>query len=235
MKLRSLGSILTGVCLAAVVACAPSPTQPSSENPQDSQLEEEVASDTGNESAEAQDYSFQTSEPETKMAQVSVEGETSEIELQRFVSESSPFMTYFPAEDFTPEAAGEGSEEGDRFYFSPTGTPNREAYVQVVFPENASSPEDVQQLVLGDKGLLAINNWDEVSQNSSTAYSWAVEEIFYEQNTDAETYMGVVYIGEQNGEAFYVVTHAPAEYGDGFDPRANMILENLEISDTNSL
>ncbi|NJN91582.1 MAG: hypothetical protein HC878_15280 [Leptolyngbyaceae cyanobacterium SL_5_14] len=169
------------------------------------------------------------------MAQVSVEGETSEIELQRFVSESSPFMTYFPAEDFTPEAAGEGSEEGDRFYFSPTGTPNREAYVQVVFPENASSPEDVQQLVLGDKGLLAINNWDEVSQNSSTAYSWAVEEIFYEQNTDAETYMGVVYIGEQNGEAFYVVTHAPAEYGDGFDPRANMILENLEISDTNSL
>lgn len=226
MKLRNLGHILTGVLLAAVVACAPPSTQTPSAS-QDTQLESEASSDES--SPEAQSYS-ESSAPETKTAQLSVEGETTEIELERFVSESSPFITYFPAEDFMPEVAGESKEEGDRFYFSPTGTPDQKAYVQIVFPEGASSSEDVKELVLGGKGLLAANNWDEVSQNSSSAYPWAVEEIIYEQDTEAEIYTGVVYIGEQNGEAFYVVTHAPVEYGDGFDPRANMILENLEIS-----
>jgi hypothetical protein len=225
MKSQNLGYILTGVLLAAVVACAPSQTQTPSAN--DTQPEGEVTSDAGDSSPEAQSYSAQTSAPETKTAQLSVEGETTEIELQRFISEFSPFITYFP-EDFTPDAEGAG--EGDRFYFSPTGTPNPDAYVEVVFPAGVSGSEDVQELVLGGKGLLASNNWNVISQNSSTPYPWAVEEIVYEQNTEAEIYTGAVYIGEQNGEAFYVVTHAPIEYGDGFAPRANMILENLEVN-----
>jgi hypothetical protein len=227
MKLQNLRHILAGVLLAAVVACAPPSTQTPSAS-QDTQPESE-ASASDESSPEAQSYS-EPSAPETKTAQISVEGETTEIELERFVSESSPFITYFPAEDFMPEAAGESKEEGDRFYFSPTGTPDQKAYVQIVFPEGASSSEDVKELVLGSKGLLVANNWDEVSQDSSSTYPWAVEEIVYEQNTEAEIYTGVVYIGEQNGEAFYVVTHAPAEYGDGFNPRANIILENLEAS-----
>jgi hypothetical protein len=227
MKLQNLGYTLTGVLLAAVVACAPPQTQTPPAN-QDTQPESE-ASDTGKASPEAQNYSAESSAPETKTAQLSVEGETTEIELQRFVSESSPFITYFPAEDFTPESAT-GKEGGDRFYFSPTGTPDQKAYIQVVFPENASNVEEVQELVSGGKGLLATNNWEEVSQSTSTTYPWAVEEIVYEQNTETETYTGVVYIGEQNDKAFYVVTHAPVEYGDGFNPRANLILENLEVS-----
>lgn len=228
MKLQNLGYGLTGLLLAAVTACAP----PQTEIPSATQAQPENAasSETNGSSAEAQNCSAQQSAPATKIAQISIEGETSEVELQRFVSESSPFITYFPAEDFTPELARSGEGEGDRFYFSPTGTPNPDAYVQVVFPENASSPAEVQELVLGNKGLFAANNWEEVSRNSSTPYDWAVEEIVYDQNTEAETYTGVVYIGEQNGEAFYVVTHAPIEYGDGFGPRANMILENLEVA-----
>jgi len=229
MKLQNLGYALTGLLLAAVTACAPPNTETPSAT-QDTQPENAASSETSDASAEAQNYSAQQSAPATKTAQISIEGETSEVELRRFVSESSPFITYFPAEDFTPELARSGEGEGDRFYFSPTGMPNRDAYVQVVFPENVSSAAEVQQLVLGNKGLFAANNWEEISRNSSTPYDWVVEEIVYDQNTEAETYTGVVYIGEQNGEAFYVVTHAPIEYGDGFGPRANVILENLEVA-----
>ncbi|NJO74171.1 MAG: hypothetical protein HC833_10710 [Leptolyngbyaceae cyanobacterium RM1_406_9] len=229
MKLQNFGYGLAGILLAAVTACAPPQTETPSASSQNTKPEN-AASDTSGSSTEAQNYSTQQSVPETKTAQISIEGETSEIELQRFVSESSPFITYFPAEDFTPELASLGEGEGDRFYFSPTGAPNRDAYVQVVFPEDISNAAAVQELVLGNKGLFAANNWEEISRNSSTPYAWAVEEVVYEQDTEAETYTGVVYIGEQNGEAFYVVTHAPIEYGDGFGPRANVILENLEVT-----
>ncbi|WYL96503.1 MAG: hypothetical protein HEQ35_24260 [Gloeotrichia echinulata IR180] len=42
--------------------------------------------------------------------------------------------------------------------------------------------------------------------------------------------MGNVYIGQQNGKAFYVISQFPGEYGDGFSPRADLILQNLQVS-----
>ncbi|MBD2082498.1 hypothetical protein [Leptolyngbya sp. FACHB-17] len=36
------------------------------------------------------------------------------------------------------------------------------------------------------------------------------------------------YIGEIDGRAFYVILYYPREYGDGFSPRADVILKNLK-------
>jgi len=41
--------------------------------------------------------------------------------------------------------------------------------------------------------------------------------------------VGDVYLGEQNGKAFYVISQFPVEYGDGFPPRSDLILQHLEV------
>jgi hypothetical protein len=41
--------------------------------------------------------------------------------------------------------------------------------------------------------------------------------------------IGAIYIGEDKGKAFYILTHYPAEYSDGFEPRSAVILENLQF------
>jgi len=41
--------------------------------------------------------------------------------------------------------------------------------------------------------------------------------------------MGTVYIGESQGKAFRVTEHFPADFGDGFAPRASLILKHLQL------
>jgi hypothetical protein len=79
---------------------------------------------------------------------------------------------------------------------------------------------------------MASNNWELVDRTDVISYPWAKEKLTYQQqtqNTAGEMAIGAIYIGEDEGKAFYVLTHYPAEYSDGFEPRSAVILENLQF------
>ncbi|NEQ26537.1 MAG: hypothetical protein F6K28_47415, partial [Microcoleus sp. SIO2G3] len=78
--------------------------------------------------------------------------------------------------------------------------------------------------------LVASNRWQVVNPSEEVPYSWAKERIVFREGMTSENIMGDVYIGESNGKAFYVITHYPAEYAEGFGPRADLILKNLQVS-----
>ncbi|PPS46074.1 hypothetical protein B1A85_00655 [Chroococcidiopsis sp. TS-821] len=172
-----------------------------------------------------------TQNPLTKTATINIEGEKTTVSLQEY---SHPLLTtYFPNQDFIPESVSSGEGTAIRFDSNFGGTKNETAYVQFFFPGYANTLNQLKQSwIEGENGLLASNGWRIIEVLPEATYPWAREEIVFQQPEKNIT--GSVYLGELAGNAFYVVTHYPVEYGDGFVPRANIILQNANINPSNS-
>ncbi|MGK7901783.1 MAG: hypothetical protein AB4352_10280 [Hormoscilla sp.] len=88
--------------------------------------------------------------------------------------------------------------------------------------------------VLGERGLLKMNQWDLMGEYDKVPYEWARNFISfsngYHKRSDPNFPMitGRVTIGQVNGKVFRVTAHYPAEYADGFGPREGVILANVE-------
>lgn len=171
-------------------------------------------------------------QPESRVILLSIEGQSVEVELKLFNVVDLPFTTYVPAKDFQGNVDGSGEGQGIKFYYSPTGKKDENAYVQMFLPSSPNSVEDIRQLILGDEGVMAGNQWELVDRTDVISYPWAKEKLTYQQQTQdtpGEMAIGAIYIGEDKGKAFYILTHYPAEYADGFEPRSAVILENLQF------
>lgn len=222
--------LLSGIVLIALAACGPFLPNEAPSTPDNS-----ISPDATNTSpADRNDISQPFTDqawPDTKLARLSLEGEQSEIELHLLESESLPFITYIPQPEFTLTSDQPEDGQGLRLNFSPGGTPNPAAYVEIVIPDGRASLQDVRDRLLDEQGLLTRNGWQMVDRTEVVTYPWAVEKIVYEHQTADALIVGSIFIGENDGSAFYALTHYPSEYGDGFEPRAVMILENLEFKE----
>jgi hypothetical protein len=159
-----------------------------------------------------------------KTATISVEGEKIPITLRLYDQYSDLFTTYFPEKDFIVEGGGSGEGTGVRFIANFGGSKNENAYVHVAFMNNLRTLGQVRSFINRKGGLIASNGWQVVSQTQNVSYPWAKEKIVFSKGKDIT---GTLYLGQQKGKAFYIITHYPVEYGDGFPPRADLILRNL--------
>lgn len=171
-------------------------------------------------------YSSKSNRPTTKTAIISIEGEKTTLILKLYAEYRNLFTTYFPDKDFLPEGVSSGEGTGVRFITNFGGTKNNNAYVSISFLNSLQNLGQLRRFVNGKSGLIATNKWRVVSRTRNAAYPWAKERIAFRQGRDIT---GNLYLGQQNGKVFYVITHYPVEYGDGFAPRADVILKNLQI------
>lgn len=153
------------------------------------------------------------------------------LPVKLFGTEAFPFTTYFPESDFIVETASAGEGTGVWFYSKASGKKYQSAYVHVFFPGNSSTIESMRRAVTGKRGLMETNKWKVKRRTPEVPYSWAKERIDFEQTQGKTSIMGTVYIGEYKGKAFRVTEHFPADYGDGFAPRASIILRELQVKD----
>lgn len=167
--------------------------------------------------------------PSTKTDTISIEGEKSEVTLKLYDELSQIFTTYFPKDDFVAESVSSGEGTGSTFYFNIDGNKNSDVYVSVFFPNGVNSAEQLERLLTAKGGLVQTNQWQMENRTKDVPYSWAKEKILYKQPGNEQNILAALYIGEANGKVFYVITHYPAEYGDGFAPRADFILKNLDV------
>jgi hypothetical protein len=170
-------------------------------------------------------------QPESRVIPLSIEGQPTEVELKLFNPPDLPLTTYFPAKDFQSEVQEANGAKQVRFSFSPTGQKDPKAYLQIVLPESENSLAQVQELLVGDRGIMATNGWELVDRTDVVSYPWAKEKLLYQYQTSDGLTVGSIYLGENKGKAFYILTHYPAEYGDGFEPRSAIILENLQFKE----
>lgn len=171
----------------------------------------------------------QTQRPSTKPATISVEGEKTQITLKLYKAISPRFSTYYPEKYFLPESGASDEGTSVRFFVNTTNTKNEDAYVHFAFLNHIKTLGQVRKFVNGKRGLIASNGWQVVSRTRRVPYRWAKERIDFRQRKGNETIVGSVYLGESKGKAFYAIAHYPAEYGDGFAPRANLIFQNLQF------
>lgn len=154
-----------------------------------------------------------------------------QIPVQLFDMQGFPFTTYFPDNDFVVESGASGEGMGVWFYSKASGKKYDPAYVHFFFPAKPPNLEGMRRAVIGKRGLMETNQWKVKSRTQNVPYRWAKERIDFEQRKGNKTFMGTVYIGEYKGKAFRVTEHFPADYGDGFAPRASIILKELQVKD----
>jgi hypothetical protein len=187
------------------------------------------AATPNNQPQETSDTTQASTRPSTKTDTINIEGEKSEVTLKLYDELSQIFTTYFPKDDFVAESVSSGEGTGSLFYFNIDGNKNSDAYVSISFPTGANNAEQLERLLTAKGGLVQKNQWQMEERTKDVPYSWAKEKILYKQPGSEDNLLVQLYIGEANGKVFYVITHYPAEYGDGFAPRANFILDNLEV------
>ncbi|HEY9672507.1 MAG TPA: hypothetical protein V6D11_13755, partial [Waterburya sp.] len=146
-----------------------------------------------------------------------------------FGADAFPFTTYFPEGDFIVDSGGSGEGSGFWFYSKVGGKKYESAYVHLFFPAKSTTLEGMRRDVLGKRGLMETNKWTVKRRSQNVPYPWAKERIDFEQNQGNKSIMGTVYMGEHKGKAFRVTEHFPADYGDGFAPRASIILKELQL------
>lgn len=223
--------LMTGVILATIVACVS--LQPSTPTPPQSSTASESA-DAESQGSESQDLEVDKARPDTKIVTMSIEGEATEVELKLFQHEDLPFTTYYPADGFIPEVTASNRGTNAQFFFSPTGEKDENAYIRFFLPARAMSVETMQDVILGEQGLLITNNWELVDRTTIVSYPWVKEMMLYRQPGNEQMAVGAIYIGQADEGAFYALLHYPIEYGDGFEPRANILLENLQFSESDN-
>lgn len=223
MKPRSMMYGLVGVILTTMMACVSLQSGRGSSSPSASPVPTaSVATETPDSTSDR---------PDTKIITMNLEGRTTEVELKLYQHPSLPFVTYYPAKDFAPEL--EEFEEGTRirFYFTPNGKKNEEMYLSCFIPQQSTSPDAILDLIMGENGLLVKNQWELVDRTNIVSYPWTVEKLIYQQPQESEMTIGSIYVGQAEGKAFYTLTHYPETESEKFEPKANILLENLQFGE----
>lgn len=168
------------------------------------------------------------SKPPTKT--VSDRWTQGKLTVKLYDQKAIPFTTYFPENDFVVESASSDEGTGVWFYSKVEGKKQELAYVHLFFPANSSTVAEMTKAVTGQRGLMETNKWTVRNRSQDVAYTWARERIDFDRPFNSQNnIMGTVYIGEHNGKAFRITEHFPADAGDGFAPRASIILQELQL------
>lgn len=195
--------------------------------------EDDRATDTERPSPGAADTSAERGEPDVppppgprppaeRQDTVLIEGRREPVRLRLVESPPEfpiPFSTYAP-QGFTMRTLGSGEETVVRFVAAFGGTPDERAYLEVV-PYPADAPE-----AAAVAGALEVAG-TEASPDSAWAAvaDWVVREWRFLRLGAREPYVGSVLLGRTGDRWLHVLMRYPPEYGDGFGPRARLILE----------
>jgi hypothetical protein len=137
-----------------------------------------------------------------------------------------PFSTYLPpglAVEF--ESGGDGAAV--RFLAAFGRQPDPSAYLHVRLYPPGTSPADAMDAALAVAGLAAGTHAD-----TADPPAWALNGRDISHARDGTTYLGRALIARHGDRFLHVVTHYPAEYGDGLGPRFARILHHWRWEDT---
>jgi len=161
-----------------------------------------------------------TSRAETLQDTLSLEGTAQPVTLRLYRTPPGfplPFSTYVPA-DLVPESGASGDDRTVRFVAAFGGRRTDSAYVAVTIHSETVTEEAARRL------LSAATGGSAPAAQEQQRYPWALAE--YSGSTGGVVARGI--LGRHEGQFFHVLIRYPAEFADGFGPRAAMVLEHWE-------
>lgn len=157
-----------------------------------------------------------TSRPEVRQDTILIEGMPEPVTLRLYRTPPGfplPFSTYVPA-DMEAETVSSGEGDAVRFVAAFGGRRTEAAHLLVtVHPEGVTEQAARQTLRAALGGAAA-------APPGEHRYPWALAE--FSGGAGADVAHGA--LGRHQGQFFQVVVRYPAEFGDGFAPRAAAVL-----------
>lgn len=148
--------------------------------------------------------------PQEKRDSIRIEGSWQPITLRLIQPESAdpPFLTYMP-KDFAFDPVSSGAGDGYYFYTSYSGQRNNNAYLLLfVFPRGTAQAEAIERV----KTWVASRGAPAPAQYES-----------FQFRQGGQLFFGSIDL-RKHGDRFYYIAHQyPAEFADGFGPRAEKI------------
>lgn len=181
--------------------------------------------------------------PDVRTDTLFLEGMPEPIELGLFRAPDGfplPFSAYIPS-DMAVEVEAEG-EAGEgaaaRFVAEFGGHRNDDAFVHVfVFPPGTDANTAIAQArgYKASRGVPAGKGVEPLGDSEEPQLAWALQAYRFRYESGGTWYQGLIGVGEREGRYFQLVRHYPAEYGDGFGPRAALIEETWRWEDGSRL
>lgn len=172
--------------------------------------------------------------PATVRDTIRVEGMAEPVTLRLYAPSQGfplPFTTYLPDEMTAEPVGGEGVRFEARF----GGAPNRDAFVYL-FVHPADETEDAARETVRAvaESYGPIREFAEV--DPAHRFPWSIVQFRFDgRQQGREPVVGAVGLGRHAGRLFHVIVQYPLEYGDGFPPRAQRILDRWRWADGSSL
>jgi hypothetical protein len=163
-----------------------------------------------------------------------LEGMPEPIALRLFRSPDGfplPFTAYVPT-DMEAEAESDGTVRVTARF---GGTPSPDAFVHLmVHPEGTD-----RQVALGTARAYKTGRGVPVSQGLEPiaerprppGLEWALEAYRFRYQSGGRWFVGTLGVGQRAGRFFQLVRHYPAEYAEGFAPRADLLVESWRWAD----
>jgi hypothetical protein len=170
--------------------------------------------------------------PTEQVMRIEIEGYPEELRFVLFRTGEGfalPFSTYVPV-DMAAEADRWEALEGVRFVAVFGGQRNESAALRVIVHHAGATESDAVAVL---RGLAADLGTELVDAPWEDSFEWSVRDFRnVAEPFRADAVEGVMALGIRGGRYFAVVIHYPAEYGDGFGPRAEQILREWRWEDT---
>lgn len=222
MRKRWVLVALTLVLLAALVGCSSDEVDmqnpPTGGQPGDvTQSGDAQPGDTPGDTTEPGEpgADAEPAEPQTKEGTILIEGMEEPVTLLKFDAPDDwplQFSTWYP-DSWLAET--ESTEEGQRVRFVANygGNRNDDVFFEVFVYPDGTTEEDVLARAADLAEELGIN------AISERRYGWTMAE--YAGVTDA---VNVLLVGGYGQNFFHVWEHYPGEFGDGYAPRAQLVM-----------
>lgn len=217
--------LLAAVLCAGLTACADRSTQ---DAVADDEVVQDTPPDTSDEGGEAEavgDGAYVESLPAVKQDTILLEGMPESITLELYETPESfglPFITYHP-EDIKPDLVSPDEGEVVRFVANMGGVLEEDAVVGIYVHPEGTTEQEAREMM-----QILASSYGESSEPANPRFPWSIVE--YQVN-DGEI-VGTYALGQHAERYFHVMVTYPPEYGDGFGPRAHIVLEELRWKDT---
>ncbi|HSH46358.1 MAG TPA: hypothetical protein VK966_10995 [Longimicrobiales bacterium] len=172
--------------------------------------------------------------PGSRSDTVYLEGMPEPMELTLFRTPQGfplAFSAYVPS-DFEAERE---AEDAVQFVAAFGGQRNEDAFVHVyIHPEGTDEQAAVGTIrTFGSSRGIPVSMGIEPmpAEDVTQTVPWADRAFTFRYQGDPGWITGTMALGQHDGRYFHIVTHYPAEYGDGIGPRVAKILETWEWAD----
>jgi len=171
-----------------------------------------------------------TARPQTRVDTLLLEGTAEPVELVLVRAPAGfplPFSTYTTGDFIVEAAESEGGDPAMRFIAAFGGVRNDGAFLEVaVHPPGESEAEAAAHTE------RAVGAGGDVVAPGEPGLDWAVRRWrIGRRDPRGGRILGFAALGRHGDRWFHVLARYPGEYGDGFGPRADLILEHWRWDD----